>query len=140
MKLGSSWANEVEKRSLDARGYVATLALGAQGISLGTRFLATPESNAHPTYKRKLIELAKTEYTDVFGRARWPGAPQRVLRTPFFNDWKSLPVHENEVNQPIIGHAKIHDRKEGFGVLLVLFQTCLQLVTLKAWQCMLAKV
>ncbi|KAJ7946738.1 2-nitropropane dioxygenase-like protein [Quillaja saponaria] len=96
---------------VDARGYVAALALGAQGICLGTRFLATPESNAHPTYKRKLIELEKTEYTDVFGRARWPGAPQRVLRTPFFNDWKSLPVHENEVNQPIIGHAKIHDRE-----------------------------
>ncbi|KAL4614841.1 uncharacterized protein LOC142642956 isoform X1 [Castanea sativa] len=93
---------------VDARGYVAALALGAQGVCLGTRFVATLESFAHPTYKRKLIELEKTEYTNVFGRARWPGAPERVLQTPFFNDWKSLPPHENELNQPVIGRSTIH--------------------------------
>ncbi|KAK4563967.1 hypothetical protein RGQ29_006167 [Quercus rubra] len=93
---------------VDARGYVAALALGAQGVCLGTRFVATLESFAHPTYKRKLIELDKTEYTNVFGRARWPGAPERVLQTPFFNDWKSLPPHENELNQPVIGRSTIH--------------------------------
>ncbi|XP_068641524.1 uncharacterized protein [Aristolochia californica] len=92
----------------DARGYVAALALGAQGICLGTRFLATEESYAHPIYKRKLVEMNKTEYTNVFGRSRWPGAPQRVLQTPFFNDWRHLPDHENEDIQPIIGHATIH--------------------------------
>ncbi|KAK6136486.1 hypothetical protein DH2020_029782 [Rehmannia glutinosa] len=58
---------------VDERGYVAALALGAQGVALGTRFLATEESYAHPIYKRKVVELHKTEYTDVFGRARWPG-------------------------------------------------------------------
>lgn len=93
---------------VDARGYVAALALGAKGVCLGTRFLATQESYAHALYKRKLVELEKTEYTDVFGRARWPGAPHRVLRTPFFCDLKSLPAHENEVNQPIIGRSTIH--------------------------------
>ncbi|XP_010520906.1 PREDICTED: uncharacterized protein LOC104799917 [Tarenaya hassleriana] len=93
---------------VDARGYVAALALGAKGISLGTRFLATHESFAHPTYKRKLVEFDETEYTDVFGRARWPGAPHRVLRTPFFKDWRSLPSDETELNQPIIGRSTIH--------------------------------
>lgn len=93
---------------VDARGYVAALALGAQGISLGTRFLATEESNAHPTYKRKLVELDETAYTDVFGRARWPGAPHRVLKTQFYKDRGSLPAHENEVNQPVIGHSTIN--------------------------------
>lgn len=73
------------------------------------RFLATDESNAHPTYKRKLLELEETEYTDVFGRARWPGAPQRVLKTPFFAQLTTLPSDENETNQPIIGHSTIHD-------------------------------
>ncbi|KAI8025441.1 putative nitronate monooxygenase [Camellia lanceoleosa] len=85
---------------VDGRGYVAALSLGAQGICVGTRFLATEESYAHPTYKRKLVELENTEYTDVFGRARWPGAPHRVLKTPFFQDWRNLPSHENEANQP----------------------------------------
>lgn len=72
------------------------------------RFLATEESLAHPTYKRKLVELEATEYTDVFGRARWPGAPQRVLKTPFFMDWRDLPSQRNERNQPIIGRSTIH--------------------------------
>uniref|UniRef100_A0A804M1A2 Nitronate monooxygenase domain-containing protein n=1 Tax=Zea mays TaxID=4577 RepID=A0A804M1A2_MAIZE len=41
----------------DGRGYVATLALGAQGVCLGTRFVATEESFAYPIYKQKLIEM-----------------------------------------------------------------------------------
>ncbi|XP_041011733.1 nitronate monooxygenase isoform X2 [Juglans microcarpa x Juglans regia] len=93
---------------VDARGYVAALALGAQGICLGTRFVATVESYAHPTYKRKLIQLDKTGYTDIFGRARWPGAPQRVLQTPFFSDHKSLPFNMNELDKPVIGRSTIH--------------------------------
>ncbi|KAF2320364.1 hypothetical protein GH714_027290 [Hevea brasiliensis] len=87
---------------VDARGYVAALALVLKG------FVATEESYAHPTYKKKLIELNETEHTNVFGRARWPNAPQRALVTPFFNDWKSLPPHENELNQPVIGRATIN--------------------------------
>jgi NAD(P)H-dependent flavin oxidoreductase YrpB (nitropropane dioxygenase family) len=93
---------------VDARGYVAALALGAQGVCLGTRFLATVESYANPIYKRKVIELDETEYTDVFGRARWPGAPHRVLQTPFFKEWRSLPTDESEANKPVIGHSTIH--------------------------------
>ncbi|XP_073225423.1 uncharacterized protein [Cicer arietinum] len=93
---------------VDARGYVAALALGARGVCLGTRFLATEESYANPLYKRKLVEFDETEYTDVFGRARWPDAPQRVLQTPFFKEWRSLPTHESEANQPVIGHSTIH--------------------------------
>lgn len=77
-------------------------------MHLVCRFLATEESFAHPTYKKKLVELEATEYTDVFGRARWPGAPQRVLKTPFFMDWRDLPSEQNESNQPIIGRSRIH--------------------------------
>ncbi|KAL0908590.1 hypothetical protein M5K25_023092 [Dendrobium thyrsiflorum] len=95
---------------VDGRGYVATLALGAHGVCLGTRFVATIESFAHPLYKRKLVEYEKTEYTNVFGRSRWPNAPQRVLETPFFNDWRHLPAKENEDNQPVIGHSTIHGK------------------------------
>ncbi|KAI3803814.1 hypothetical protein L1987_31976 [Smallanthus sonchifolius] len=93
---------------VDERGYVAALALGAQGVCLGTRFLATEESYAHPEYKKKLVEMSETEYTNVYGRARWPGAPHRVLKTPFFLEWRNLPNHENEANQPVIGRSTIH--------------------------------
>ena len=40
----------------DGRGLVAALALGAQGILLGTRFLATQESPLHPHYKRAIVD------------------------------------------------------------------------------------
>ncbi|KAK1417610.1 hypothetical protein QVD17_26740 [Tagetes erecta] len=93
---------------VDERGYVAALALGAQGVCLGTRFVATEESYAHPEYKKKLVEMSNTEYTNIYGRARWPGAPHRVLKTPFFLEWRNLPDHENEASQPVIGRSTIH--------------------------------
>ena len=37
----------------DARGLVAALALGAQGVMLGTRRIATPEAYAHPGTSRR---------------------------------------------------------------------------------------
>lgn len=52
--------------------------------------------------------MSKTEYTNIYGRARWPGAPHRVLKTPFFVEWRNLPDHENEANQPVIGRSTIH--------------------------------
>jgi NAD(P)H-dependent flavin oxidoreductase YrpB (nitropropane dioxygenase family) len=83
-----------------------TLIVHANGLVC--RFLATVESYANPIYKRKVIELNETEYTDVFGRARWPDAPHRVLKTPFFKEWRSLPTNESEANKPVIGHSTIH--------------------------------
>lgn len=40
----------------DGRGILAALALGAEGVQIGTRFAATVESSAHENYKRKIIE------------------------------------------------------------------------------------
>ena len=46
----------------DARGVVAVLALGAQAAMLGTRFLASAESRAHPHYKQRLLEADEGGY------------------------------------------------------------------------------
>jgi nitronate monooxygenase len=53
----------------DARGLVAALALGAEGVVLGTRLLATPEAYAHPVYKYKVLEATEEEtvHTTLFG-------------------------------------------------------------------------
>ena len=40
----------------DGRGLVAALALGASGVLLGTRFVATRESMAPELYKKRLLE------------------------------------------------------------------------------------
>src|SRR5215469_16397653 len=64
----------------DARGLVAALCLGADGVVMGTRFLATSEANAHPVYKAKLVAATEedTVRTILFGHG-WPNAPHRAL-------------------------------------------------------------
>ncbi|GAB4353075.1 MAG: nitronate monooxygenase family protein [Candidatus Abyssubacteria bacterium] len=45
----------------DARGFVAALALGAEGVVMGTRFLATKECPAHQNFKEWLVEAQETD-------------------------------------------------------------------------------
>jgi enoyl-[acyl-carrier protein] reductase II len=61
----------------DGRGLAAALALGAEGIELGTRFVAVRESNAHPRYQQALIASQETD-TVIIERAL--GRPARVLK------------------------------------------------------------
>lgn len=60
----------------DARGMVAAFALGAEGVQLGTVFLASRQSSAHSNYK-ELILSANDRGTVITGRAF---GPVRVLR------------------------------------------------------------
>ena len=39
----------------DGRGFLAAMALGAEGVSIGTRFAATVESSSHPNYKEAVV-------------------------------------------------------------------------------------
>jgi enoyl-[acyl-carrier protein] reductase II len=55
----------------DARGFVAALALGAEGVQIGTRFIATSECCAHPAFKQAVIEALDTS-TTVTGRKIGP--------------------------------------------------------------------
>jgi len=65
-----------------ARGVAAVLAAGAAAARIGTRFAATLESGAHPSYQQALVdaEAADTVVTEAFS-VWWPGAPHRVLRS-----------------------------------------------------------
>lgn len=62
----------------DARGFVAALALGAEGVLMGTRFLASRECQLNPKLKSKLVDAPSTESTLILGSI---GDPMRVLRT-----------------------------------------------------------
>lgn len=68
----------------EGRGLAAALAAGAAGVRLGTRFIATPESGAHPAYKDAIVAAGggDTVLTDAF-RVMWPSeqADARVLRS-----------------------------------------------------------
>lgn len=65
---------------MDGRGIAAALALGAGGVQLGTAFLATDESGAHPNWKAALAEADArgTRMTRVFS-----GRPARGLVNGF---------------------------------------------------------
>ena len=45
----------------DTRGFLAALSLGAEGINMGTRFVATKEAPAHQNIKKKLVEAKETD-------------------------------------------------------------------------------
>ena len=64
-----------------ARAMAAALAAGADGVRVGTRFVAAAESAAHPAYQEALLraEPEDTILTEAYC-ANWPNAPHRVLR------------------------------------------------------------
>lgn len=73
----------------DGAGVSRAIHLGAQGVSLGTRFVASEESRAHPEYKRRIVESVAldTIYTQDLYNVSWPGAPTRTLRNRTFAEW-----------------------------------------------------
>jgi nitronate monooxygenase len=73
----------------DGRGLVAALSLGAQGISIGTRFLASAEARAADAYKARIVmaNAEDTVYTEQCNLG-WANAPHRVLRTAAIERWE----------------------------------------------------
>lgn len=63
----------------DGRGFAAALAMGASGIEMGTRFVATEECIAHQNYKQALVNARETDTTII---ERSLGTPGRVLQNP----------------------------------------------------------
>jgi nitronate monooxygenase len=77
---------------VDGRGLAAALALGADGVWVGTRFVASEESEAHPDYKKRLLAASQTDaiYTEIFHVGWPPNSPHRLLRNPL-TDGGSVP-------------------------------------------------
>ncbi|WP_040979861.1 NAD(P)H-dependent flavin oxidoreductase [Oceanobacillus jeddahense] len=82
---------------VDGRGLMAALALGAEGIEMGTRFIATKEVQAHTNYKKAIVSASEGD-TVVIKRSL--GTPARALRTPFTeNILKLEKKHGNNYEQ-----------------------------------------
>jgi enoyl-[acyl-carrier protein] reductase II len=90
----------------DGRGFLAALALGASGIQLGTRLIATPESEASPGYKQRLLEASDTEtlVTELL-----TGKPVRTLATPALRDYEKLRLRGGDPAE--LGEARRHFRE-----------------------------
>ena len=69
----------------DGAGIAAMLALGAEAVQLGTRFIATPEANVHENYKQAVLK-ADVHETALVGRG---GLPIRQLANRFSEEYFS---------------------------------------------------
>ncbi len=90
----------------DGRGLAAVLALGADGVWVGTRFVAAEESEAHPDYKKRLVAARETDtvYTELF-HIGWPEhSPHRVLRNALT---ESVPLPAGPVARLRVGDRTV---------------------------------
>jgi enoyl-[acyl-carrier protein] reductase II len=73
---------------VDGRGLVASLAFGAQGIWMGTRFIASEEARAGLAYKQRIVAAggSETRVTRCYS-----GKPMRVLENAYVEDWERRP-------------------------------------------------
>ena len=70
---------------VDGRGLVAALAFGAQGVWMGTRFIATTEAHAHPNYGQKIAAMGVD--STVVSRCH-SGKPCRLIDNQFTRSWR----------------------------------------------------
>jgi nitronate monooxygenase len=92
----------------DGAGVAAALRAGADGVWVGTRLVASVESNAHRQYKRRLVEaVGPTVVTIAFG-PEWPGERYRLLPTRTVVEWAGredgIP---NTLREGVIGHTTL---------------------------------
>ena len=88
----------------DGRGVAAALALGAQGVVVGTRFLATDECGISEEFKRMILaagskDAVKAAFADQlmpYSPDAWTGLTHRVLRTPWVDHWNARPGEATE--------------------------------------------
>ncbi|MEO8812537.1 MAG: nitronate monooxygenase family protein [Caulobacteraceae bacterium] len=72
----------------DGRGLAAALALGAQGVWMGTRFIASTEAHAGALYREAIVGA---EDVDTVRTRCYSGKPMRVRQNPYVADWEGRP-------------------------------------------------
>ncbi len=71
---------------VDGRGVVASLALGAQGAVIGTRFIASQESQAAQGYREAIVDAHDD---DTMRTRAYTGKPARTIKTDYAQEWES---------------------------------------------------
>ena len=108
----------------DGAGLAAALALGADGVLLGTRFMATPEAPIPAAYKQAIVQhdghdTFLTEVPDVAQGRVWPGAMSRVARNRFIERWAGREWEVRQRRAEIarsIADARARNDSEEFGL------------------------
>lgn len=68
------------------RGMLAAMVLGADGVQMGSRFVASTESSAHDNFKKTVIETGEGETQLTLKEL----APVRLIKNKFYNDLQEL--------------------------------------------------
>jgi enoyl-[acyl-carrier protein] reductase II len=72
----------------DGRGLAAALSLGAVGVWMGTRFIASQEAHAGQMYRDTIVEATDE---DTIRTRSYSGKPMRVKKNPYVEDWETRP-------------------------------------------------
>lgn len=75
----------------DGTGIAKAIGLGAQGVSMGTRFVASEEAWIHRYYKERVVASSADDtirVDDLFDIG-WPDAPHRVIRNRIVEEWEA---------------------------------------------------
>lgn len=72
----------------DGRQIAAALTVGAQGVVIGTRFIATPEAQAAPGYRDAIV---RAQEDSTLRTRAYTGKTCRVIRTPYAMEWEKDP-------------------------------------------------
>ncbi|WP_068874899.1 MULTISPECIES: nitronate monooxygenase family protein [unclassified Phenylobacterium] len=72
----------------DGRGLAAALSLGAVGVWMGTRFIASAEAHAGQMYRDVIVEASDE---DTIRTRSYSGKPMRVKKNPYVEDWETRP-------------------------------------------------
>lgn len=73
----------------DGRGLAAALSLGAVGVWMGTRFIASTEAHAGQMYRDVIVEASDE---DTIRTRSYSGKPMRVKKNPYVEDWETRPA------------------------------------------------
>ena len=73
----------------DGVGIARAIKLGAQGVSMGSRFVASEEAYIHKAFKDRVVgsRAEDTFYSENLFDLGWPGAPHRVIKNKAFQEW-----------------------------------------------------
>jgi nitronate monooxygenase len=99
----------------DGRGLAAALMLGAQGVWIGTAFLATPEAGI-PDYQKRALVAADADDTQI--STGITGKPVRVIRGSWTTAWnesgrRALPMPwQTVLASPVMSAARVAERTD----------------------------
>jgi enoyl-[acyl-carrier protein] reductase II len=104
----------------DGRGLLAALALGAEGVWMGSRFVASVEAFAHVNYKNKIVEIDEEGTTITRAHS---GKPCRLVRNKFTESWvgreseiEPFPLQSMKVGFPLAERARYEGKIEEGGL------------------------